>query len=200
MTTLVGKQAPDFTCAAVLADGSTEENFSFSAARDGKYAIVFFYPFDFTFVCPSELIALDHRIDALRDRKVEVIGVSIDSAHVHRAWRETSLDDGGIGPLRFTLAADVRHEIAQSYGVESEGGAAYRGAFVIDREGVVRASIVHDLPLGRDIDELVRVVDALQFFEEHGEVCPAGWRAGGAGMQASPDGVASYLREHGKKL
>lgn len=200
MSTLVGTKAPDFSCSAVLPDGKITEDFQLMAAIKGKYGVLFFYPLDFTFVCPSELIALDHRIEQLRERNVEVIAVSIDSQFTHHAWRKTSVDDGGIGAVRYTMAADVKHEICKAYGVESESGVAFRATFVIDREGLVRAQLVNDLPLGRDMDELIRVIDALQHHEEHGEVCPAGWRKGKAGMQADGDGVARYLAEHASEL
>ncbi|MEZ4452230.1 MAG: peroxiredoxin [Nannocystaceae bacterium] len=200
MTSLVTKPAPDFTCAAVLADGTVDESFTLSRALDGRYGLVFFYPLDFTFVCPSELIALDRRIDAFRERGVEVIAVSIDSHYVHHAWRSTPIDRGGIGPVRYPIAADVKHEICRAYGVEHDDGVALRAAFVVDRAQIVRAAIVHDLPLGRDLDELLRVIDALQFHEVHGEVCPAGWRAGAPAMKADAEGVAAYLAEHGEHL
>ena len=200
MSLLVGKQAPDFTTAAVLGNGEIVSDFSLSNAIKGKYGLVFFYPLDFTFVCPSELIALDHRIPQFKEKNTEVIGVSIDSQFTHNAWRNTSINDGGIGPVSYTLAADVKHEICQAYGVEAPGGVAYRGAFLIDTNGVVRSQIVNDLPLGRNMDELLRLVDALQFHEEHGEVCPAGWNKGDKGMTASPDGVAAYLSEESAKL
>ena len=200
MSLLVGKQAPDFTTAAVLGNGEIVSDFNLSKAIDGKYGLVFFYPLDFTFVCPSELIALDHRIPQFKEKNTEVIGVSIDSQFTHNAWRNTSINDGGIGPVSYTLAADVKHEICQAYGVEAPGGVAYRGAFLIDTNGVVRSQIVNDLPLGRNMDELLRLVDALQFHEEHGEVCPAGWNKGDKGMTASPDGVAAYLSEESDKL
>ncbi|WP_369601557.1 peroxiredoxin [Hahella sp. SMD15-11] len=200
MSVLVGKKAPDFTVPAVLADGTIVDAFNLSEAIKGKYAIIFFYPLDFTFVCPSELIALDHRIPEFQARNVEVIGVSIDSHFTHNAWRNTPVDKGGIGPVKYTLAADMKHEIAQAYDVESEGGVAFRGAFLIDKDGVVRSQIVNDLPLGRNMDELLRLVDALQFHEEHGEVCPANWKKGQPGMQASPEGVAKYLAENADKL
>ena len=174
MTVLVGKKAPDFSCAAVLPDGSITAAFRFSKAIESKYGLLVFYPLDFTFVCPSELIALDHRVKAFRERNVEVIGVSIDSEYTHHAWRETPVERGGIGPVRFTLAADVKHEICRAYGVENDDGVALRAAFLVDRDGVVRSAIVNDLPLGRNMDELIRLVDALQFHEQHGEVCPAG--------------------------
>lgn len=200
MSVLVGKKAPDFTVPAVLADGQIVDAFTLSEAIKGKYGLVFFYPLDFTFVCPSELIALDHRIDAFKERNVEVIGVSIDSHFTHNAWRNTPVNAGGIGPVKYTLAADINHDICKAYDVESEGGVAFRGAFLIDQEGNVRSQIVNDLPLGRNMDELIRLVDALQFHEEHGEVCPAGWNKGDKGMDASPEGVAKYLSDNADTL
>lgn len=200
MGVLVGKKAPDFNAAAVLGNGEIVDNYNLTEALKGKYGLVFFYPLDFTFVCPSELIALDHRMDAFKERNVEVIGVSIDSHFTHNAWRNTPVNEGGIGPVKYTLAADMNHGIAQSYDVESEGGMAFRGVFLIDQNGVVRSQIVNDLPLGRNMDELIRLVDALQFHEEHGEVCPAGWTEGKAGMDASPAGVAKYLSEKSEEL
>lgn len=189
MSVLVGKPAPDFTVPAVLADGQIVDEFTLSDAIKGKYGLIFFYPLDFTFVCPSELIALDHRMDAFKERNVEVIGVSIDSHFTHNAWRNTPVNEGGIGAVKYTLAADISHNICKAYDVESEGGVAFRGAFLIDKEGNVRSQIVNDLPLGRNMDELIRLVDALQFHEEHGEVCPAGWKKGDKGMDASPKGA-----------
>ncbi|QPK62636.1 peroxiredoxin C [Methylomonas sp. LL1] len=200
MSVLVGKQAPDFTVPAVLGDGSIVDAFSFSDATRGKYAVVFFYPLDFTFVCPSELIAFDHRIDEFKSRGVEVIGVSIDSHFTHNAWRNTPVNQGGIGPVRYTLAADISHGICKDYDVESAGGVAFRGSFLIDKNGMVRHQVVNDLPLGRNIDEMIRMIDALQFHEEHGEVCPAGWNKGDSGMNASPAGVADYLSKNADKL
>jgi peroxiredoxin (alkyl hydroperoxide reductase subunit C) len=200
MSVLVGKQAPDFTVPAVLGDGQIVDSFSFSEATHGKYAVVFFYPLDFTFVCPSELIAMDHRMDDFNSRNVEVIAVSIDSHFTHNAWRNTPINQGGIGPVKYIMAADLTHSICKAYDVEAEGGVAYRGSFLIDRSGVVRHQVVNDLPLGRNMDELLRVVDALQFHEEHGEVCPAGWNKGDAGMKADPEGVAAYLGDHAANL
>ncbi|KZZ44396.1 MAG: peroxiredoxin [Saccharospirillaceae bacterium] len=200
MSVLVGKQAPDFTVPAVLGDGTIVDEYSLSETIKGKYAVIFFYPLDFTFVCPSELIALDKRMDAFKALGVEVISVSIDSHFTHNAWRNTDINAGGIGPVKYTMAADIDHGICKAYDVETEGGVALRGAFVIDKEGVVRAQNINDLPLGRNIDELVRLVEALQFHEEHGEVCPAGWNKGDKGMDASPEGVAKYLSEGTEQL
>lgn len=200
MSVLVGKKAPDFEAAAVLADGQIVEDYKLSEAIKGKYGLVFFYPLDFTFVCPSELIALDHRVAKFKELGVEVVGVSIDSQFSHNAWRNTKVEDGGIGEVGYTLVADVKHEICQAFDVESEGGVAFRGAFLIDKDGVVRAQNINDLPLGRNIDELVRLVEALQFHEEHGEVCPAGWNKGDKGMKDTPEGVASYLSENAEAL
>lgn len=194
MAVLVGRQAPDFTVPAVLANGEIVDQYNFFDATDGKYAIVFFYPLDFTFVCPSELVALDRAVDVFKEHNVEVVGVSIDSQFTHNAWRNTPLDRGGIGPVRYTLAADINHTIARSYGVEHPvAGVALRGAFVIDQDHIVRAQVVNDLPLGRSVGELLRLVQALQFHEKHGEVCPANWQSGEKGMLATPAGVADYL-------
>ncbi|QSA96680.1 peroxiredoxin [Methylococcus sp. EFPC2] len=201
MSVLVGKQAPDFKASAVLADGSIVDSFWLSKETKGKYVAVVFYPLDFTFVCPTELIALDHRIEEFKKRGVEVIGVSVDSQFSHVAWRNTPVDKGGIGPVKYTLVSDLSHEIVKAYDVEVEGAAvAYRGTFLIDKSGVVRHQVVNDLPLGRNIDELIRIVDALQFFEEHGEVCPAGWNKGQAGLKADAEGIASYLSQNADKL
>ncbi|HIG78644.1 MAG TPA: peroxiredoxin [Cycloclasticus sp.] len=200
MSVLVSKKAPDFTAPAVLGNGSIVDSFTLSETIKGKYAVIFFYPLDFTFVCPSELIAFDHRMDEFKKRGVEVIGVSIDSHFSHNAWRNTAINDGGIGQVGYTLVADMTHSICKDYDVESEGGVAFRGSFLIDTEGTVRHQVVNDLPLGRDVDEMLRMVDALQFHEEHGEVCPAGWTKGDKGMEANPDGVAAYLSENADKL
>ena len=201
MGVLVGRPAPDFTAPAVLADGTITESFTFSEATKGKYAVLFFYPLDFTFVCPSELIAFDHRIEAFQKRNVEVIGVSIDSHYTHNAWRNTPVDKGGIGPVRYPLVADMTHAICRAYDVETPDGAvAYRGSFLIDIDGIVRHQVVNDLPLGRNIDEMLRMVDALQFVEQHGEVCPANWHEGEKGMRPDPEGVAQYLAENADKL
>lgn len=201
MSVLVGRKAPDFKAAAVLGSGEIVGGYQFSEETKGKYALVFFYPLDFTFVCPSELIALDKRMAEFKQRGVEVIAVSIDSQFTHHAWRNTPIEKGGIGQVQYTMVADIDHSICQSYGVEHPvAGVALRGAFIIDKEGTVRSQIVNDLPLGREMEELLRLIDALQFTEEHGEVCPAGWQKGKKGMTASPEGVASYLAENAEAL
>jgi peroxiredoxin (alkyl hydroperoxide reductase subunit C) len=200
MSTLVCKDAPDFTTSAVLANGEIDGQYNLRNATKGQYGLVFFYPLDFTFVCPTELIALNNRIEEFKKRNVEVIAISIDSAYTHQAWRNTPVEKGGIGPVKYTMVADMKHDIARAYGVEAEAGVALRGAFLIDKQGKVRSQIVNDLPIGRNVDELIRLVDALQFHEAHGEVCPAGWNKGAKGMSASKEGVAQYLAEHEEAL
>ena len=200
MSVLVGKKAPEINAPAVMADGSINESFSLSDYQ-GKYIVLFFYPLDFTFVCPTELIAFSHRIDEFESRDVQVLGCSIDSHFTHLAWRNTPVDNGGIGPVRYPLIADIKHQICRDYDVELDpAGVALRGSFLIDREGMVRHQVVNDLPLGRNIDEMLRMIDALQFHEEYGEVCPAGWNKGDQGMVADSHGVASYLAEQASKL
>ena len=199
MSVLVARQAPDFVAPAVLGDGTITEQFRLADLR-GKYVVLFFWPLDFTFVCPSEIIAHDRRLEQFRERSVEVVGVSIDSQYTHFAWRSTPVEKGGIGPVRFPLVADVRHEIAQAYGVEHPDGVALRASFLIDRDGVVQHQVVNNLPLGREVDEMLRVVDALQFTELNGEVCPAGWRPGQAAMKPNAEGVAEYLKQHAEAL
>ena len=201
MSVLVGREAPDFTAPAVLADGTIVDEFNLSKEIKGKNAVIFFYPLDFTFVCPSELIAFSKRVSEFESRNTQVIGVSIDSHFTHNAWRNTAVNDGGIGAVGYPLIADMTHGICKAYDVETPDGAvAFRGSFLIDTNGVVRHQVVNDLPLGRNVDEMIRMVDALLFHEEHGEVCPAGWNKGDAGMQANPDGVAAYLSENVDKL
>lgn len=200
MGVLVAKQAPDFTAHAVLPDGTMKDDFRLSDLR-GKYVVLFFWPLDYTFVCPTEILAHDHRIEEFKKRGVEVIGVSIDSHFTHHAWRSTPVEKGGIGPIRFTMVADVKHQIAQAYGIEHPvAGVAMRASFLIDQKGVVHHQVVNDLPLGRNVDEMLRMVDALKFSEQYGEVCPAGWKPGDEGMKATSDGVAHYLAKHSKKL
>lgn len=207
MGILVGRKAPVFETQAVHPTGDVVDDFNFEAAIKDKYAVLFFYPLDFTFVCPSEILAMANRTAKLRELGCEVVGVSVDSHWTHNAWRNTPVNEGGIGPVPFTLAADMTREISSAYGILADSSDSYyplgvsmRATFVIDRSGIVRHQVVNDEPLGRNMDDVVRVVEALQFFEENGQVCPAGWNQGDAGMVNTPEGVASYLADNAEKL
>jgi peroxiredoxin (alkyl hydroperoxide reductase subunit C) len=195
MSTLVTREAPDFTATAVLADGTFKDDFKLSDLR-GKYVVLFFYPLDFTFVCPSEIIAFSKKAAEFEAKDTQVVGVSVDSQFSHFAWRNTEPKDGGIGPVGYPLVADITKSIARDYGVLFDESVALRGTFLIDKEGVVRHAVINDLPLGRNIDEALRMVDALQFHEKHGEVCPANWAEGKEGMKADAAGVADYLSKN----
>ena len=197
MSTLVTKQAPDFTANAVLADNSIDESFTLSSLR-GKYVVLFFYPLDFTFVCPTEILAFDEKLEEFKKRNAEVVGVSVDSQYTHLAWKKTPTENGGIGPIRYPLVADLKKEIARDYGVLFEDEVALRGLFLIDREGVIRHAVINDLPLGRNVAEAIRMLDALRFHEEKGDVCPANWNEGDEGMDASPDGVVDFLSKYSR--
>ena len=198
MSVLVNRPAPDFKAAAVLADGSIGE-LQLSSLR-GRPVVLFFWPLDFTFVCPSEIIAHDHRLAAFAERGVQLVGVSIDSQFTHHAWRSTPVGRGGIGEVGFPMVADVNHDIVRAYGVEHQDGVAFRASFLIDAKGIVQHQTVNNLPLGRNVDEMLRLVDAMQFHEQHGEVCPAGWKKGDAAMTPSAEGVAKYLATHAARL
>jgi peroxiredoxin (alkyl hydroperoxide reductase subunit C) len=200
MTVLVGKKAPNFTAPAVTADNEIVEDFDLARYLDGAYGVVFFYPLDFTFVCPSEILAYNNRMAEFRKRGVKVVAISVDSQFSHFAWRNTPVNEGGLGPVKFPLVADIKKTIARDYGVLHDGAVALRGTFLIDREGIVRHQVVNDLPLGRNADEAVRMVDALQFHEENGEVCPAGWQKGETGMTPTREGVSEYLAGNAAKL
>lgn len=200
MSVLVGKEAPDFTAAAVMPDNSINEQFNLKSYIKGKVGILFFYPLDFTFVCPSEIIAFDNRVDQFRALGAEPIAVSVDSHFTHLAWKNTPIDKGGIGQVKFPMVADLTKSIARDYDVLLNESVAFRGTFMIDKNGVVRHQIVNDLPLGRNVDEALRMIEALNFTEEHGEVCPAGWQKGQSGMKPNAEGVASYLKENAKAL
>lgn len=212
MSVLVGKQAPDFTAQAVMPDNSINDKFNLleylgikkdasgKVTKKGKIGVLFFYPLDFTFVCPSEIIAFNNRIKEFKLRKAEIIAVSVDSQFTHLAWKNTAVNEGGIGNVQFPLVADLTKSIARDYDVLVGGAVAFRGTFMIDGNGVVRHQLVNDLPLGRNVDEALRMVDALQFHEEHGEVCPAGWNRGDEGMKADAAGVAKYLKKNSSKL
>ncbi len=197
MCTLVTKEAPNFAAQAVMPDGSFAE-VKLSSYR-GKYVVLFFYPLDFTFVCPSEIIAFDAALAKFHKKNAEVLGASVDSHFTHLAWRNTPRDHGGIGQIQYPLVSDLTKQIAKDYGVLLEAaGVALRGLFLIDKAGVVRHALVNDLPLGRNVDEALRMLDALQFNEQHGDVCPANWREGQEAMKPTAEGVAKYLAKHGK--
>lgn len=199
MSVLVTQLAPDFTAPAVMPDGSIKEDFTLSSLR-GKYVALFFWPLDFTFVCPTEIISHDRRMNQFAKLNVEVVGVSIDSQFTHFAWRNTPVAEGGIGPVKFPIVADIKHSITRAYGIEHPDGVALRASFLIDKNGIVQHLVVNNLPLGRNVDEMLRMVEALQFTEEYGDVCPAGWHKGDAGMKPTAEGVSEYLSKHGKKL
>jgi len=192
---MVTEPAPDFTATAVLGDNSFDENFTLSSMR-GKYVVLFFYPMDFTFVCPTEILAFDEAYDQFKARSAEVVGVSVDSQFSHLAWKKTPVDEGGIGPIRYPLVADLKKQIARDYGVLFNDEVALRGLFLIDKEGIVRHALVNDMSLGRSVQEALRMLDALRFHEEKGDVCPANWSEGDEGMDASPEGVVDYLSKY----
>jgi peroxiredoxin (alkyl hydroperoxide reductase subunit C) len=200
MAVLVGKQAPDFTAPAVMPDNQINDKFNLKQYLSGRIGVVFFYPLDFTFVCPSEILAFNNRVEEFKSRGAEIIAVSVDSHFTHLAWKNTPVNKGGIGNVQFPMVADLTKNIARDYDVLINDAVALRGTFMIDAKGVVRHQVVNDLPLGRNVDEAIRMVDALRFHEEHGEVCPAGWNKGKEGMKASAEGVASYLASHADEL
>ena len=197
---LVTNKAPDFTATAVLGDNQIVDNFNLYANFGEKGTVVFFYPLDFTFVCPSEIIAFDKRLEEFKGRGINVIGVSIDSQFSHFAWKNTPINQGGIGQVKFPLVADITKKISKDYDVLFQEGVALRGSFLIDKDGTVRHAVVNDLPLGRNIDEMLRMIDTMLFTNEYGEVCPAGWQKGDKGMTASTAGVADYLAHNSDKL
>lgn len=195
MAAQVTQPAPDFTATAVMPDNTFKEDFKLSGLK-GKYVVLFFYPLDFTFVCPSEIIAFDRKLQEFKDRNCEVVGVSVDSQFSHWAWKNTPPEKGGIGNVQFPIVADITKGISRDYGVLLNDAVALRGLFLIDKNGILRHALVNDLPLGRNVDEALRILDALQFFEKQGEVCPANWRKGEAGMKPTAEGVAAYLAKH----
>ncbi|BDV41380.1 peroxidase [Geotalea uraniireducens] len=198
MCTLVTQEAPDFSADAVLPD-NTFATLKLSSFR-GKYVILFFYPLDFTFVCPSEILAFNKAIDTFKSRNCEVIGVSVDSKFTHLAWKNTAVEDGGIGNIQYPLVADLNKEISKQYGVLFNNSVALRGLFLIDPKGVVRHAVINDLPLGRNVAEALRMLDAVQFVETHGDqVCPANWKEGDEAMVSTSAGVADYLAKHAAK-
>ncbi|MBM9512611.1 peroxiredoxin [Desulfogranum marinum] len=192
MSPLITKPAPDFTATAVMPDNTLKEDFSLADYR-GKYVVLFFYPLDFTFVCPSEILQFDKYLNQFKEKNCEIIGVSIDSQFSHLAWKNTPVNEGGIGNIQYPLVADLDKKISLDYGVLLDAGIALRGTFLIDKEGILRHSVINDLPLGRNIEEALRMVGALQFHEKHGDVCPANWNEGDEAMKPTRKGVAEYL-------
>jgi len=197
---LVTNKAPDFTATAVLGDNQIVDNFNLYENLGSKGAVLFFYPLDFTFVCPSEIIAFDKRLEEFTSRGINVIAVSVDSQFSHFAWKNTPVNQGGIGQVRFPMVADITKQISRDYDVLFKEGVALRGSFLLDQDGTVRHAVINDLPLGRNIDEMIRMIDTMLFTNEYGEVCPAGWQKGDQGMRASTEGVADYLANNVEKL
>lgn len=194
MSVLVTRKAPEFTAQAVMPNNSIEELSLSSYA--GKYVLMFFYPLDFTFVCPSEILAFNRALDEFKKRDCAVLGVSVDSQFSHFAWKNTTIQNGGIGNIQFPLIADLDKSISKAYDVLLPDGISLRGLFLIDKEGIVRHQLVNDLPLGRNVDEAIRILDALQFTEKYGEVCPANWKPGEDAMKPTAEGVAEYLSKN----
>jgi peroxiredoxin (alkyl hydroperoxide reductase subunit C) len=198
MSCMIGQKAPDFTATAVMGDNTFQDGFKLSDLK-GKYIVLFFYPLDFTFVCPTEIIEFNRKLAEFKKRNCEVVGVSVDSQFSHLAWKETPVEKGGIGKVGYPLVADLTKQISRDYGVLTpDGGVAYRGTFLIDKDGVLKHMVINDLGLGRNIDEELRMVDALQHLEQNGEVCPAGWHKGEDAMKPTQAGVSGYLAKHGK--
>ena len=194
MPTLVAKPAPDFTAQAVMPDGSFKE--IKLSDYQGKYVILFFYPLDFTFVCPTEIIAFSEEINEFKSRNAEVLGVSVDSHFAHLAWRNTDRKKGGLGKIDYPLVADLDKSISRAYDVLADGGIAFRGLFLIDQQGIVQHQLINNLPLGRNVHEALRILDALQHHEKHGEVCPANWEKGQDAMKPDPQGSQEYFSKH----
>ena len=199
MSIMVARQAPDFTAPAVMPDNKINPSIKLSDYK-GKFVLLFFWPLDFTFVCPTEIIALDRRIEAFEKRDIQVIGVSIDSQYTHLAWKKMPRNKGGIGAVRFPIVADINHKITQIYGIEHPDGVALRASFLIDKEGIIQVEMINNLDLGRNIDEIIRLADAIIYTQKHGKVCPAGWEEGKEAMEANPEGVEIFLGDFSEEL
>lgn len=197
---LVTKPAIDFVAPAVLSDGEVVDDFCLSKHIKNRYAVLFFYPLDFTFVCPTEIISFSNKINNFSRIGAEVIGISIDSKFSHHHWRQVPINSGGIGEISYPLVSDIKKSIARDYGVLHDDSIALRGTFIIDKNFIVRHQSINDLPLGRSIDEFIRIIEAIQHHEEHGEVCPAGWKKGKQALQASEEGIADFLNSYGEEL
>ncbi|CAL4319817.1 Alkyl hydroperoxide reductase C [Buchnera aphidicola (Periphyllus testudinaceus)] len=198
---LVTQKAPDFTTSAVLKNGKINENFNFKKYISNKKAVLFFWPMDFTFVCPSEIIAFNKLYNEFKIRKVKLIGISFDSVFVHLAWQKTKYKKGGIGPIKYVMASDIKREIQKSYGIEHPKlGVALRASFLIDEEGIIRHEVINDLPYGRNIQDMLRIIDALIFHKKFGEVCPANWNINKKGIQPTYNGISEYLSKNINKI
>lgn len=202
MKNFIGKKAFDFTVPAVLSTGEIIKDFNFYTITESKKVLLFFYPMDFTFVCPSELIALDNRIDEFKKRNIDVIGISVDSCYTHKAWIDTPFDKGGLGgKLNYVLASDIKKDIINFYGVIDEfTGVSYRASFIIDENKIIRVQHINDFPIGRNIEEYIRLFDAISFNKEYGEVCQAGWVKGESGIKPSASGIGDFLKSKYKNL
>ncbi len=198
MSFLVTRKAPSFAAKAVLPDGKFQEKLDLDSLR-GHYVFLLFYPLDFTFVCPTEILAFDRKLNDFKQRDCIVLGISVDSPHTHAAWRRTPVDEGGIGNIQFPLLSDMSREISRSYGILFDEEVALRGLFLIDREGIIRHALVNDQPLGRSVDEALRTLDALRFHDEHGEICPANWKKGEQGIKEKRPGEIDLLSKYSKK-
>lgn len=198
---LVSRQAPDFIATAIMKNGEIVNDFNFYKSTINKYVVIFFWPMDFTFVCPSEIISFNKKYAEFHKRNVEIIGISCDSVFVHNAWRNTPIEQGGIGKINYTMVSDIKKEIQKNYGIEHpSNGVALRGSFLIDKNKIVRHQVINDLPLGRNINEMIRMVDSLKFHESSGDVCPAQWDIGKKSIQPSAKGIAEYLSKNFKSL
>jgi peroxiredoxin (alkyl hydroperoxide reductase subunit C) len=198
MANLIAKEAPDFTAWAVMEDNEINTEFKLSSYK-GKYVILFFYPLDFTFVCPTEILAFNEKLEEFKKRDAEVIGVSIDSVHTHRAWKRTPLEKGGIGPIKYPLVSDLTRSIGRAYDVLFDDAVAVRALFLIDREGIIKHVTLNEDALGRNINETLRTLDALRHYDQHGKVCPANWEEGGESLDRSTESVVNYLSKFAKK-
>lgn len=190
---MIGQKFPQIKTTAVMPDGSFNENFTTADYSKDNYTVVFFYPLDFTFVCPTEIVAFDKAVPEFEARDCKVIAASIDSHFSHLAWRNTPLNKGGIGHVQFPMISDLQRQLASELGILTDGGVTYRASYLIDGEGTVRHMVINDLPLGRSVEEMLRMVDALDFHEKHGEVCPANWKQGERAMKPTSDSTAAYL-------
>ena len=195
---MISEKAPDFLAQAVMPDNAIERLFRLSSF-EGKYVVLFFYPLDFSFVCPSEILAFDEQLEDFQSRDAEIVGISIDSVHTHLAWKKTPIEKGGIGSIRFPLVSDVNKDIARSYGVLSRDGVALRGLFLIDRNGIIRHAVLNDPALGRSVAETLRMLDALRFHDKHGKLCPADWQEGDGGLTSTAESVIDYISKFAKK-